>query len=132
MDTAVQSAFVVVIAWAFGLLAKYLPFPLDPMVINSVAAALVANLPGAFRVAPPSEGLRRILRHMGIEVDLLSGAEEARLIARVHPGRQGSIQVVALHDHVGRDGVGDVDGHLRRQSTRSGCRGAPVDATGDL
>ena len=44
MDTAVQSAFVIVLAWLFGLGAKYLPFPLDPMVINSVAAALVAYI----------------------------------------------------------------------------------------
>ena len=41
MDTAVQSAFVIVLAWALGLGAQYLPFPIDPVVINSVAGSLV-------------------------------------------------------------------------------------------
>jgi len=52
MDTAVQSAFVIVLAWLFGLAAKYLPFPLDPMVINSVAAALVAYI--VSKLFPPA------------------------------------------------------------------------------
>ena len=57
MDTAVQSAFVIVLAWLLGLGANYLPFPLDPVVINSVAAALVAYI--VSKLFPPA--VRKLL-----------------------------------------------------------------------
>ena len=52
LDAAVQSAFVVIIAWLIGLGAKALNFPLDVSVINSVAAALVAYI--VSKLFPPA------------------------------------------------------------------------------
>lgn len=52
MDTVVQSAFVIALAWVFGLAAKYMSLPIDPVVINSVAAALVAYI--VSKLFPPA------------------------------------------------------------------------------
>lgn len=44
LDATVQAAFVVIVAWLLGLFVKFAQFPLDPQVINSVAAAIVAYI----------------------------------------------------------------------------------------
>lgn len=44
LDATVQSAFVVIVAWLLGMLVKVAQFPIDPTVINSVAAAIVAYI----------------------------------------------------------------------------------------
>lgn len=44
LDATVQSAFVVIVAWLLGMLVNVAQFPIDPAVINSVAAALVAYI----------------------------------------------------------------------------------------
>jgi divalent metal cation (Fe/Co/Zn/Cd) transporter len=52
LDAAVQSAFVVIVAWLIGLGVKFFNFPIDPTVINSVAAALVAYI--VSKLFPPA------------------------------------------------------------------------------
>ncbi len=52
MDTFVQAAFVVIVAWLLKLLAAAVGIPLDETTLNTLAAALVAYI--LSRLGPPA------------------------------------------------------------------------------
>lgn len=52
MDPIVQSAFVVIVAWLLKLLAAAVGIPLDEVVLNTLAAAIVTYI--LSRLGPPA------------------------------------------------------------------------------